>query len=193
MLRDEELVGAINIYRREVQPFSGKQIELLSNFAKQAVIAIGTQASQRAARVLQQQTATADVLKVISRSTFDLHTVLKRSLNWPPGYATQTEPTSREKGTGPSTEPRATGFRASFRSTPQRLRSSPIAAQRSVAPYSKVGQSIYPTFFRIRNTPIRRAKDFGAYRTVLAVPMLRDGGCTRVLSFNPVRCPFFHR
>jgi GAF domain-containing protein/anti-sigma regulatory factor (Ser/Thr protein kinase) len=176
MLREDELVGAIFIYRQEVQPFTEKQIELLENFAAQAVIAIeNTRLLNELRESLQQQTATADVLKLISRSTFDLRTVLQTLIESAARFCDADKANViRERNAG-FYSAEAYGYSREFIDY---VRDIPIKAERGTASGRALLEGRVVHIADVKADPeytLVEGQRLGDYRTILCVPMLREG------------------
>jgi GAF domain-containing protein len=177
MIADEKAIGIIVIYRSIVRPFSNKQISLVQNFAAQAVIAIeNARLLNELRQSLQQQTATADVLKVISRSTFDLQTVLNTLVE----SAARLCRADRASITLPmgSIYRRAAsyGFTEEFKAYLDRI---PLAIDRGniVGRVVLEGKTVQVANFQSdpEITYLLPALRIGNVHTILGVPMLREG------------------
>jgi GAF domain-containing protein len=176
MLKDDKLVGTLGIYRQEVNPFDEKLITLLSNFAKQAVIAIENNRLLKELREsLQQQTATADVLKTISRSTFDLQTVLRTLVESAARLCDADKATiTRQKGSE-FYRAESFGFSKEFMDY---VRSVPVTPDRGSATGRALLEGVVihiPDVAADTDYNFSEARRLGDFRSLLGVPMLREG------------------
>jgi GAF domain-containing protein len=188
MLKDEKIVGAIVIYRQQVRPFADKQIELVKNFAAQAVIAIeNTRLLNELKQSLEQQTATADVLRVISSSPGELEPVFNTML------ANATRLCDATFGILYLSE--GDGYRAvAMHNVPLALVEArqnkllQFAADASVTRAAKTKQPCHHVDARAEQSYIEgdphfvAAVNLGGMRTVVSVPILKDDQLTGVIS-----------
>ena len=192
LLRDGTTIGVFSLLRDEVSPFTEKQIELVTTFADQAVIAIENvrlfeaeqQRTRELTKSLQQQTATADVLKAISRSTFDLHTVLRTLVEAAARLCEADQGTIAREQDGVFVRAATYGFSAEFSDF---VRNLPVERERGSATGRALleGRTIQIPDVEIDpDYTFIKAKELGGFRTLLAVPMLRDGMAIGVLGLS---------
>ena len=176
LLREEATIGVFFLSRDEVNPFNERQIELVTTFADQAVIAIeNARLLNELRESLQQQTATADVLKVISRSTFDLRTVLQTLLESAARFCEADKASIIRDKDGAFYATEAYGFSDEFLDY---MKNVPIKAERGSASGRALVEGKVVHIADVAADPeytlAERAR-LGDYRTVLCVPMLREG------------------
>ena len=182
LLREQELVGVVGIWRREVQPFTEPQIALVRTFADQAAIAIeNARLVNELRESLQQQTATSDVLKVISRSTFDLQNVLDTLVESAAQLCRAERTAIRIAREGLYHNLADFGFQPAHR---ERMRSMPLKP----GPGSMVGRVVLEGH-AIHMLDAQADPDIelalrstqGDVRSMLGVPMMREGAPIGVL------------
>ena len=194
MLRNGSPIGVIAAGKAEPVSFSERQIELLTTFADQAVIAIENvrlfdevqKRTEELIESLQQQTATADVLKAISRSTFDLHTVLRTLVEAAARLCEADQGIIAREQDGVFVRAATYGFSADFVDLVKDL---PVEPARGSATGRALleGRTIHiPDVQADPDYTFVEAKELGGFRTILAVPMLRDEAAIGVLALTRI-------
>ena len=176
MLNKSKLAGVIILYRNTIRPFSDKQIDLVKNFANQAVIAIeNARLLNELRELLQQQTATADVLKVISRSAFDLRMVLNTLLQSAARLCEADQGTITQRKGEKFYRSVSYGFPTAFA---EYVKDRPVELGRDTATGRALleGKVIHiPDVQADADYTWNEAQRLGGFRTLLGVPMLREG------------------
>ena len=176
MVRDEQVVGAIFVARRQPGLFSDTQVQLLKTFADQAVIAIENVRLFKETKIsLEQQTATADVLKIISRSTFDLRTVLQTLVESAARFCHADKASIIREKDGVFYAAEAYGYSPEFL---EYIKNIPIKAERGSASGRALVEGRVVHITDAAADPeytLVEARRLGDYRTILCVPMLREG------------------
>src|SRR4029453_3739891 len=189
LVREGAPIGVLNLSRVEARPFTEKQIELATTFADQAVIAIENvrlfeevQARTDDLREsLQQQTATADVLKVISRSTFDLQTVLQTLVESAARLCDADKATITRQRDGVLYRGESYGFSDEFM---EYVRNVPVVPDRGSATARALLEGAVVHIADVQADPdytFNEAQRLGDFRTIIGVPMLREGKAIGVI------------
>ena len=182
LLRDGNVTGVIFVMKSLPQAFSPKQIELVATFADQALIALeNARLLNELRESLQQQTATSDVLKAISRSTFDLGTVLSTLVEAAARLSEADQGTIAREEVGQFRRVASYGFSDEFNAAIARL---PVELERGSATGRALVEGRIVHIPDVQSDPeytFAEAKRLGGFRTALAVPMLREGVAIGVL------------
>ena len=185
LLREGETIGVFVLARSDVRPYSEKQIELVTTFADQAVIAIeNTRLLNELRESLQRQTATADVLKAISRSAFDLKTVLDALVEAAARLCEADQGTIARERDGLYQRVATYGFSDQFT---ELVRDVPVKPERGSATGRALLEGKVVHIPDVQADPeytFADAQKLGGFRTILSVPMLREGTPIGVLALT---------